>query len=52
MESSIMDIEEIMINAGQRGLMLKMAPGEIVKTLNCKVMSIAKANAGVKKRPV
>ena len=52
MESTILDNEEILINAGQRGVMLKMAPGDIVKALNCKIMSIAKANAGVKKRPV
>ena len=42
MESSILSYEEIMINAGQRGLMLKMAPGDIVKALSCKVMPIAR----------
>jgi prolyl-tRNA editing enzyme YbaK/EbsC (Cys-tRNA(Pro) deacylase) len=34
--------EEIMINAGQRGLMLKMAPGDIVKALDCRIASIAR----------
>ena len=43
MESSILNNAEILINAGQRGVMLKMAPGEIVTTHNCKVMSIAKS---------
>ncbi len=42
MEESILANEEILINAGQRGVMLKMAPGDIVAALGCKVMSIAK----------
>ena len=42
MESSILDGEKILFNAGQRGVMLKMAPGDIVKALDCKVMSIAR----------
>ena len=42
MESSILSNAEILINAGQRGMMLKMAPGDIVNTLDCKVISIAK----------
>ncbi len=42
MESTILDNEEIMINAGQRGLMLKMAPCDIVKALDSKVASIAR----------
>ena len=42
MEESILANEEILINAGQRGVMLKMAPGDIVAALGCKVMSIAR----------
>jgi len=42
MESSILSNAEILINAGQRGVMLKMAPGDIVKALSCKVMPIAR----------
>ena len=42
MESSILDQQEIMINAGQRGVMVKMAPGDIVTALGCKVSSIAR----------
>ena len=42
MKESILANEEILINAGQRGVMLKMAPGDIVAALGCKVMSIAR----------
>ena len=42
MDSSILSNAEILINAGQRGVMLKMAPGDIVKALSCKVMPIAR----------
>ena len=42
MESSILNNAESLINAGQRGVMLKMAPGDIVKALSCKVMPIAR----------
>jgi Cys-tRNA(Pro)/Cys-tRNA(Cys) deacylase len=27
----------VMVNAGQRGVMLKMTPGDIVKALGCRV---------------
>ena len=42
MEGSILNNEEILINAGQRGVMLKMAPGDIAAALDCKVLSIAR----------
>ena len=42
MESTILDNPEILINAGQRGMMLKMDPEDIVKVLGCKVASIAR----------
>lgn len=42
MESSILNNDEILINAGQRGMMLKMAPGDIVKALDSRVASIAR----------
>jgi Cys-tRNA(Pro)/Cys-tRNA(Cys) deacylase len=42
MEESIMTHQEVQINAGQRGVMLKMAPADIAAALECKVMSIAK----------
>jgi Cys-tRNA(Pro)/Cys-tRNA(Cys) deacylase len=42
MESGILDHQEILINAGQRGVMLKMAPADIVTALDCKVASIAR----------
>ena len=42
MENSILNNEEILINAGQRGMMLKMAPGDIVRALDCRIASIAR----------
>lgn len=42
MERTILDHDEILINAGQRGVMLKMAPGDIVTALDCEVTSIAR----------
>jgi Cys-tRNA(Pro)/Cys-tRNA(Cys) deacylase len=42
MENSILNHEEVLINAGQRGVMLKMAPGDIVAALDCKLLSIAR----------
>jgi len=42
MESSILNSGEILINAGQRGVMVKMAPGDIVNALDCRVASIAR----------
>ena len=42
MESSILNNEEVLINAGQRGMMLKLAPNDILSVLDCKVASIAK----------
>ena len=42
MESSILDNPKILINAGQRGMMLKMDPEDIVKVIGCKVASIAR----------
>ncbi len=42
MESSILDYDEILINAGQRGVMLKMDPKDIVKVLDCSVATITR----------
>ena len=42
MESSILGNPKILINAGQRGMMLKMDPEDIVKVIGCKVASIAR----------
>ena len=42
MESSILDSAEILINAGQRGAMLKMDPNDIVTVLDCAVATIAR----------
>ena len=32
----------VMINAGQRGMMLKMAPGDIARVLNCSLAAIGR----------
>jgi prolyl-tRNA editing enzyme YbaK/EbsC (Cys-tRNA(Pro) deacylase) len=37
MEETLQQWEDVMINAGQRGVMLKMTPGDIVKALGCRV---------------
>ncbi len=42
MESSVLENQKILINAGQRGMMLMMDPGEIVKTLDCTVAAVAR----------
>lgn len=42
MERRIRQCEEVLINAGQRGVMLKMAPGDIIKTLGCRVAEIGR----------
>ena len=42
MESSILNNEEVLINAGQRGMMLKMAPDDILRVLDCKMASIVR----------
>jgi Cys-tRNA(Pro)/Cys-tRNA(Cys) deacylase len=41
MEHSILDNAKILINAGQRGVMVKIAPADITKALNCQSASIA-----------
>jgi Cys-tRNA(Pro)/Cys-tRNA(Cys) deacylase len=42
MEKQIREYAQVLINAGQRGLMLKMAPEDIVKALGCRLESIAR----------
>ncbi len=42
MEKRIRKYAEVLINAGQRGVMMKMAPEGIVKALGCRVESIAR----------
>ncbi len=37
MEKSLLQYETVVINAGQRGLMLKMSPQDIMKVLGCRV---------------
>jgi Cys-tRNA(Pro)/Cys-tRNA(Cys) deacylase len=42
MDRSIMNYQEIFINGGQRGVMLKMAPGDILHVLKCRTAEIGK----------
>jgi len=41
MEADILTLDKILINAGQRGTMLMMAPADIRTTLTCKVARVA-----------
>lgn len=41
MESRLAQYEMVAINAGRRGVMLKMKPDNIIKTLKCRVLQIA-----------
>jgi Cys-tRNA(Pro)/Cys-tRNA(Cys) deacylase len=40
MEESLLVHDNVMINAGQRGVMLKMTPGDIVAGIKCRVASL------------
>jgi Cys-tRNA(Pro)/Cys-tRNA(Cys) deacylase len=42
MEKRIREYAEVLINAGQRGVMLKMASEDLVKVLGCRIESIAR----------
>jgi Cys-tRNA(Pro)/Cys-tRNA(Cys) deacylase len=41
LEAGLLVHETVLINAGQRGIMLKMAPGAIVAALGCQAASLA-----------
>lgn len=41
MDASVMEMEEILINAGQRGVMLQMKPTDIRAVLNCTVADVS-----------
>jgi prolyl-tRNA editing enzyme YbaK/EbsC (Cys-tRNA(Pro) deacylase) len=43
MEEGILIFEKVLINAGQRGTMLLMAPGDIRTALACKVARVAES---------
>jgi len=42
LEKSIMNYPAITINAGKRGLMLKMAPHDVINVLGCRVAAITR----------
>nr|MDJ0667971.1 hypothetical protein [Desulfobacterales bacterium] len=37
MEQSLLVHDQVLINGGQRGVLLKMAPGDIAAGLNCRL---------------
>ena len=41
MDEAIMDLENVLINAGQRGAMLRMSPRDIQAALSCVVAAVA-----------
>ncbi len=43
MDESLMEFDKVAINAGQRGVLLIMAPEDIKKSLNCNVSPIAQS---------
>ena len=42
MDSPIMNYKTVVINGGRRGVMLKMAPGDILSALKCKIAEIGR----------
>lgn len=40
MEESLQSYDEVVINAGQRGAMLRMVPGDIIAALQCRVAAL------------
>jgi Cys-tRNA(Pro)/Cys-tRNA(Cys) deacylase len=43
MEKSLMTYDEVLINGGQRGVLLRMSPGAIVAGLNCRLADLVAA---------
>jgi Cys-tRNA(Pro)/Cys-tRNA(Cys) deacylase len=41
MEESVLEYNDVLINAGQRGTMLKLAPQDILALLACKIAKVA-----------
>jgi len=41
-DSSIMNYQTVIINGGRRGVMLKMAPGDILRVLKCRTAEIGR----------
>ncbi len=42
MEESLLKFDKVLINAGQRGAMLMMAPGDIVEALDCTIADLTR----------
>lgn len=43
MEACLLDFAQVLINAGQRGLLLRMAPEDIARVLGAEVVAVAEA---------
>jgi Cys-tRNA(Pro)/Cys-tRNA(Cys) deacylase len=41
MESALQDYQQVMVNAGQRGIMVKLAPSDIIRTLDATVTELS-----------
>jgi Cys-tRNA(Pro)/Cys-tRNA(Cys) deacylase len=46
MEEDLLPYDQVLINAGQRGTMLKMDPADIARALNCTTASITDPESG------
>jgi Cys-tRNA(Pro)/Cys-tRNA(Cys) deacylase len=46
MEADLLSFHQVLINAGQRGIMLKMDPAVIAQTLNCTIAGISDSISG------
>ncbi len=44
MEAALQNYQEVMINAGQRGTMVKLAPADIIRILNATVATVAQVS--------
>jgi len=47
METQLLSAGEVLINAGRRGIMLKMAPTDIAAVLQCRVLAIVRPGRGM-----
>ncbi len=50
MEAQLLSAGEVLINAGRRGIMLKMAPTDIAAVLQCRVLAIVRPGRGMAPR--
>lgn len=51
MDRSVLEPAEVLLNAGQRGVMLKMSPADIRRALDCRVAPVCSAPGDYPARP-